>query len=118
MQLNINTPILPALSDYIAYDILFQYLRELVDQARMQMNGRNFPEDSMKMLRDNISEASRQLESLQQTVQVKSNVLMDLDRQMTYLRQQTSGQLQERFQQNTRFTVITPETQGSNTNGR
>lgn len=118
MQLNINTPILPALSDYIAYDILFQYLRELVDQARMQMNGRNFPEDSMKMLRDNISEASRQLESLQQTVQVKSNVLMDLDRQMTYLRQQTSGQLQERFQQNTRFTVITPETQGSNTHGR
>lgn len=117
MQLNINTPILPALSDYIAYDILFQYLRELVDQAKMQMNGRNFPEDAMKQLRENISEASRQLESLQQTVEVKSNVLMDLDRQMTYLRQQTSGQLQERFQQNYRFNIIDPESRGTSQNG-
>ncbi|HGP1636776.1 TPA: conjugal transfer protein TraH, partial [Salmonella enterica] len=99
------------------YDILFQYLQELVDQARMQMNSRNFPEESMKSLRDNIAEATRQLESLQQTVEVKSNVLMDLDRQMSYLRQQTSSQLQERFQQNYRFNIVSPEPKGSNGNG-
>ncbi|MCU6213462.1 conjugal transfer protein TraH, partial [Morganella morganii] len=34
MMLNIKSSVLPTLSDYIAYDILFQYLQELVDQAR------------------------------------------------------------------------------------
>lgn len=117
MMLNIKSSVLPTLSDYIAYDILFQYLQELVDQARVQMNSKNFPEEQMKSLRENISEANRQLESLQQTVEVKSNVLMDLDRQMSYLRQQTSSQLQERFQQNYRFNIISPEPKGSHGNG-
>ncbi|WP_424712869.1 conjugal transfer protein TraH, partial [Klebsiella pneumoniae] len=80
MMLNIKSSVLPTLSDYIAYDILFQYLQELVDQSRVQMNSKNFPEEPMKSLRENIAEANRQLESLQQTVEVKSNVLMDLDR--------------------------------------
>ncbi|HFZ6041467.1 TPA: conjugal transfer protein TraH, partial [Escherichia coli] len=117
MMLNIKSSVLPTLSDYIAYDILFQYLQELVDQARVQMNSKNFPEEQMKSLRENIAEANRQLESLQQTVEVKSNVLMDLDRQMSYLRQQTSSQLQERFQQNYRFNIVSPEPKGSNGNG-
>ncbi|HAT1515136.1 TPA: F-type conjugal transfer protein TraH [Morganella morganii] len=117
MMLNIKSSVLPTLSDYIAYDILFQYLQELIDQARVQMNSKNFPEEQMKSLRENIAEANRQLESLQQTVEVKSNVLMDLDRQMSYLRQQTSSQLQERFQQNYRFNIVSPEPKGSNGNG-
>ncbi|MGV2934493.1 conjugal transfer protein TraH, partial [Providencia sp. AGC89] len=62
-------------------------------------------------LRENIAEASRQLESLQQMVNTKANVLIELERQMSYLRQQTSSQLQERFMQNTRFNIVTPETQ-------
>ncbi len=106
MQLGINSPVLPALSDYIAYDILLQYLQELIDQARMQMASRNYPEEPMKSLRQNISEASRQLGGLQLKVQVKADALMELDRQMSYLRQQTSSQLQERYQQNYRFTVV------------
>lgn len=117
MMLNIKDAVLPALSDYIAYDILFQYMQELVDQTRQQLKGRNYPEEEIKLLRENIAEANRQLESLQQTVEVKSNVLLDLDRQMSYLRQQTSGLLQERFQQNYRFNIVNPDPKGNNSNG-
>lgn len=116
MQLNLNVSILPALSDYIAYDILLQYLLELIDQAKIAMANRNFPEEPMKLLRENVSEASRQLEDLQRQVDVKANVLMEMERQMSYLRQQTSSQLQERYQRNYHFNMFTPE-QKSNQGG-
>ncbi|KGI83346.1 conjugal transfer protein TraH, partial [Exiguobacterium mexicanum] len=61
MQLNINVSILPALSDYIAYDILLQYLLELIDQAKIALGNRNFPEQPFDVLRKNVAEASRQL---------------------------------------------------------
>ncbi|KAA5985964.1 hypothetical protein [Pantoea sp. M_5] len=57
----------------------------------------------MEALRKNVSEASAQLEGLQQQVQTRADALTELDRQMSYLRQQTSGQLLERYQQNYRF---------------
>ena len=57
----------------------------------------------MKPLRANISESSRQVEALQQEVQVKGDALAEMDRQMSYLRQQTSSQLLDRYQQNYHF---------------
>ena len=112
MQLNIKASLLPALADYIAYDILLQYLQELIDQAKVAMGSRNYPEEPLKILRENVSEASRQLEALQQMVNTKANVLIELERQMSFLRQQTSSQLQERFQQNYRFHIVNPEQKG------
>ncbi|BBG61842.1 conjugal transfer pilus assembly protein TraH [Providencia rustigianii] len=109
MQLNIQANLLPALADYIAYDILLQYLQELIDQAKSAIGSRNYLEEAVKPLRENIAEASRQLESLQQMVNTKANVLIELERQMNYLRQQTSSQLQERFMQNTRFNIVNPD---------
>ncbi|HHR5944753.1 TPA: conjugal transfer pilus assembly protein TraH [Providencia alcalifaciens] len=108
MQLNLNVNMLTALTDYISYDILLQYLQELLDQSKMTMASRHYPEEPMKVLRENIAEASRQLEALQQLVDTKANVLIELERQMNYLRVQTSSQLQERFQQNYRFNIVDP----------
>lgn len=103
MQLDLNVNMLSRLSDYIAYDMLLQYLKELVDQARVQMGSRNYPDPQMATLRNNVTEASAQVEALQQQVQTKADALIDLDRQMNYLRQATSSQLLERYQQNYRF---------------
>ena len=103
MQLDLNVNMLSRLSDYIAYDMLLQYLKELVDQARMQMGSKNYPDPQMAALRKNVTEASAQVEALQQQVQTKADALIDLDRQMNYLRQATSSQLLERYQQNYRF---------------
>ncbi|WP_370525605.1 conjugal transfer pilus assembly protein TraH [Raoultella sp. 10-1] len=103
MQLSLNVDMLSSLSDYIAYDIMLQYLKELIEQAKLSLASRNYDEEVMKPLRANISESSRQVEALQQEVQVKSDALAEMDRQMSYLRQQTSSQLLDRYQQNYRF---------------
>lgn len=103
MQLNLNVNMLTRLSDYIACDILLQYLKELLDQARMQLAGRNYPEPQMAGLRKNVHEAATQLDALQQQVQTKADALTELDRQMRYLREQTASQLLERYQQNYHF---------------
>lgn len=103
MQLSLNVDMLSSLSDYIAYDIMLQYLKELLEQAKLSLASRNYDEEAMKLLKDNISESSRQVEALQQEVQVKSDALAEMDRQMSYLRQQTSSQLLDRYQQNYRF---------------
>ncbi|EFA8566982.1 conjugal transfer protein TraH, partial [Escherichia coli O157] len=104
-MLNIST-FYPSLSDYIAYDILLQYLNELLSQARVQAGSKNFPEEQMKMLRENFSEASRQLEGLQAQVDVKANTLMELEQRMGYLRQQVSTQLMSRYEQNLNYTSV------------
>lgn len=103
MQLSLNVDMLSSLSDYIAYDIMLQYLKELIEQAKLSLASRNYDEEVMKPLRANINESSRQVEALQQEVQVKSDALAEMDRQMSYLRQQTSSQLLDRYQQNYRF---------------
>ncbi|HEN4999251.1 TPA: F-type conjugal transfer protein TraH [Klebsiella aerogenes] len=103
MQLSLNTDMLSSVVDYIAYDILLQYLKELIDQARMQMASRNFDQEVMDSLTANVNTASAQLEALQRDVQVKGDALSEMERQMAYLRQQTSSQLLERYQQNYRF---------------
>ncbi|HEN3636746.1 conjugal transfer pilus assembly protein TraH [Yersinia sp. 2544 StPb PI] len=96
----IGPNMLSSLSEYVAYDILLQYLKEVLQQARMMVAAKNFPEETAKNLKDSMDIAGRQLNSLQGAVQVKSNALMELDRQMSYLRQQVSSQLLERYQQN------------------
>lgn len=98
---------MPSLSDYIAYDILMQYLRELLTQARVQVGSKNYPEKPVEMLNKNLAEASIQLNMLQSEVEVKANTLMELEQKMGYLRQQVSSQLLERYQQNYDFKVTT-----------
>ena len=60
------------------------------------------------MLRENFSEASRQLEGLQAQVDVKANTLMELEQRMGYLRQQVSTQLMSRYEQNLNYTSEPP----------
>ena len=72
----------------------------------MQAGSKNFPEEKMKMLRENFSEASRQLEGLQAQVDVKANTLMELEQRMGYLRQQVSTQLMSRYEQNLNYTSV------------
>lgn len=80
-MLNISS-FYPNLADYIAYDILLQYLHELLKQA------------------------SAQLQSLQSEVNVKANILMELEQRMSYLRQQVSTRLMGQYEQNLNFSAM------------
>lgn len=103
MQLSLNVNMMSSLSEYIAYDMMLQYLKELIDQARVSMASRNYHQDIMQQLADNISLANTQLEQLQASVKTKGDALLEMERQMSYLRQQTSSQLLNRYQQNYSF---------------
>ncbi|EHZ6521271.1 conjugal transfer protein TraH, partial [Salmonella enterica] len=104
-MLNISS-FYPNLADYIAYDILLQYLHELLKQARLQLNSKNYSEDALEKMRDNLNQASAQLQSLQSEVNVKANILMELEQRMSYLRQQVSTRLMGQYEQNLNFSAM------------
>lgn len=111
-MLNISS-FYPNLADYIGYDILLQYLHELLKQARMQLNSKNYTEDSLEKMRENLNQASAQLQTLQAEVNVKANILMELEQRMSYLRQQVSTHLMGQYEQNLNFSTsptLTKET--------
>ncbi|MBK5145536.1 conjugal transfer protein TraH [Budviciaceae bacterium BWR-B9] len=102
-MLGISSPVIVQLSEYITYDILMQYIQELIQQSRTMLGGKKYPEPVMKLLRESLIQASLNIGILQSDVQVKQDALLVLDRQMSYLRQQVSSRLLTRYQDNYRF---------------
>lgn len=102
-MLGVSTPVIIQLSEYITYDILMQYVQELIKQSRTMLGGRKYPEPVMKLLRESLVQASLNISLLQGDVQVKQDALLVIDRQMSYMRQQVSSRLLTRYQDNYRF---------------
>lgn len=102
-SLGVANTLLYQLADYISYDILMQYLQELIQQARTMLAARNYPEPVIEQLQQSLQQASQNIAMLQSRVQVNQSALMVIDRQMSYMRQQLSSRLLERYQSNYRF---------------
>jgi conjugative transfer pilus assembly protein TraH len=102
-SLGIANSLLFQLADYISYDILMQYLQEMIQQARVMLAGRNYPEPALQALQNSLNLASQAIAQLQLRVQVQQDALMVVERQMSYLRQQLSSRLLARYQNNYRF---------------
>lgn len=102
-MLGISTPVIVQLSEYITFDILMQYIQELMKQSRTMLGGRKYPEPVMVQLRESLLQASINIGLLQSQVQVKQDALLVLDRQMSYMRQQVSSRLLTRYQDNYYF---------------
>ena len=71
------------LSDYIGYDILMQYLQELIQQARIMLGSSNYPEPAIEQLHNSLNQASQNIAVLQSRVQINQSALMVVDRQMS-----------------------------------
>ena len=97
------------LSDYIGYDILMQYLQELIQQARIMLGSSNYPEPAIEQLHNSLNQASQNIAVLQSRVQINQSALMVVDRQMSYMRQQLSSRLLERYQSNYKFREPVPD---------
>ena len=54
-------------------------------------------------LNNNLNEATRQIASFQAQVQVQQDALLVVDRQMSYMRQQVSARMLQRYQNNYHF---------------
>lgn len=51
-MLGVSNSLLYQLTDYIGYDILLQYIRELIQQARAMVSTGNYPQSTMDMIRE------------------------------------------------------------------
>lgn len=102
-SLGVANSLLYQLSDYISYDILMQYLQELIQQARIMLGSSNYPEPAIEQLQQSLNQSSQNIAVLQSRVQINQSALMVVDRQMSYMRQQLSSRLLERYQSNYRF---------------
>ena len=87
-------------SDFIAQDLMIQYLQELVKQASMSLAGKNFPEEAAAKLRDNVIHAQGLLADMKLQSAADQNALDGIDRNMQYLQQQVSTIVSGSYQSN------------------
>ncbi|STK78960.1 pilus assembly protein [Escherichia coli] len=64
------------LTDYIGYDILLQYIQELIQQARAMVATGNYDEAVIEHINDNMNDATRQIAAFQSQVQVQQDALL------------------------------------------
>lgn len=87
-------------SDFIAQDLMIQYLQELVKQASLSLSAKNFPEEAAKELRQNVVQAQGLLADMKLQSAADQNALDGIDRNMQYLQQQVSTIMSTSFQSN------------------
>lgn len=105
-MLGISNSLVYQLTDYIGYDILLQYIQELIQQARATLSVGNYPEASMNVVMENLNQATQQIAAFQARVQVQQDALLVVDRQMSYMRQQVSARMMTRYQNNYHFSGV------------
>lgn len=105
-MLGISNTLVYQLTDYIGYDILLQYIQELIQQARASLTTTNYPESSMDAVMENLNQATQQIAAFQARVQVQQDALLVVDRQMSYMRQQVSARMMTRYQNNYHFSGV------------
>lgn len=102
-MLGVSNSMIYQLTDYIGYDILLQYIQELIQQARAMVATGNYDEAVIGHINDNMNDATRQIAAFQSQVQVQQDALLVVDRQMSYMRQQLSARMLSRYQNNYHF---------------
>ncbi|MCK8417604.1 conjugal transfer pilus assembly protein TraH [Erwinia amylovora] len=90
-------------SDYIAKDIMFQYLSELVQQAQASLLGSNYPEEAAQQLRENIVTAQQLVQQLKVESNADMTALQAINTHLTYLQQQTSTKVGTMYSANYSF---------------
>ncbi|PAU99453.1 conjugal transfer protein TraH [Arsenophonus sp. ENCA] len=102
-MLGVSNSVLYQLADYIGYDILLQYMQELIQQARGMLSIGNYPQPVIDTLLENLNQATAMISQFQSRVQVQQDALLVVDRQMSYMRQQVSSKMLTRYQNNYHF---------------
>ncbi|CAX53664.1 conjugal transfer pilus assembly protein (plasmid) [Erwinia billingiae Eb661] len=90
-------------ADFIAQDLMIQYLQELVKQAGQSLAGKNFPEQAAGELRNNVAQAQSLLAQMKLQSAADQNALDGIDRNMQYLQQQVSTIISTSYQGNYRW---------------
>lgn len=102
-MLGVSNSVVYQLTDYIGYDIMLQYIQELLQQARAMIATGNYPQAVMDNVLENLNQAQQQIAIFQSQVQVQQDALLVVERQMSYMRQQLSARMLSRYQNNYHF---------------
>ncbi|WP_269936348.1 conjugal transfer pilus assembly protein TraH [Serratia liquefaciens] len=102
-MLNVDNSLVYSLSDYIGYDIMLQYLQELMSGARAMLAVGNYPQSTVDVINHNFTQANQLLAAEQSRVQNQTDALLVVDQQMRHMRQQVSARMLTRYQDNYRF---------------
>ena len=102
-MLGVSSSVVYQLTDYIGYDIMLQYVQELLQQARAMIATGNYPQAVMDNVLENLNQAQQQIAIFQSQVQVQQDALLVVERQMSYMRQQLSARMLSRYQNNYHF---------------
>ncbi|HAO7529319.1 TPA: conjugal transfer protein TraH, partial [Escherichia coli] len=102
-MLGVSSSVVYQLTDYIGYDIMLQYIQELLQQARAMIATGNYPQTVLDSVLENLNQAQQQIAVFQGQVKVQQDALLVVDRQMSYMRQQLSARMLSRYQNNYHF---------------
>lgn len=97
-MLGVSSSVVYQLTDYIGYDIMLQYIQELLQQARAMIATGNYPQTVLDSVLENLNQAQQQIAVFQGQVKVQQDALLVVDRQMSYMRQQLSARMLSRYQ--------------------
>ncbi|EIQ0794693.1 conjugal transfer protein TraH, partial [Escherichia coli] len=75
-MLGISNSVVYQLTDYIGYDIMLQYIQELLQQARAMIATGNYPQAVMDNVMENLNQAQQQIAIFQSQVQVQQDALL------------------------------------------
>jgi len=103
LMLNVDNSLVYSLADYIGYDIMLQYLQELMSGARAMLAVGNYPQSTVDVINHNFTQANQLLAAEQSRVQNQTDALLVVDQQMRVMRQQVSARMLTRYQDNYRF---------------
>lgn len=102
-SLSVTRSLFDQLADYIACDIYLQYMDGILKQVNARLAGKDYPGESMALLRSSLREANSALNTLRMDVQVKESALISAQQQIQFLRQQVSSQMTDRYMGNYQF---------------
>jgi conjugative transfer pilus assembly protein TraH len=102
-SMGMSATYLMQVSDFIAQDLMIQYLQELVKQASLSLAGKNFPEEAAARLRDNVVHAQGLVADMKMQSAADQNALEGIARNMHYLQQQVSTIVSGSYQSNYRW---------------
>lgn len=101
-MLGVSNSVVYQLTDYIGYDIMLQYIQELLQQARAMIATGNYPQAVMDNVLENLNQAQQQI-AIFQSGTGQQDALLVVERQMSYMRQQLSARMLSRYQNNYHF---------------
>lgn len=102
-SVGLDESVVTSLAEYIAADMVMTYINGLLDVAETAASGTLNTEDENTRFRENLMSVRSQLGQRVSRIQVQQNGVMELEQNLSYMRQQLSSGLSDKVMSNYEF---------------